>query len=147
LTYFTSSLSPFLLILSLFDPMARYETQQEPRNRSGSLSAAWSFLWRGSKQHHVNQHHSVVGGTSRSTKHLSIKEEEDYDDDEDKALGKGVTRKSLYELKYIIIKDRIHQDIVNSTATGATTATATTTTATVGATSFTPFASGEDCNP
>ncbi|KAG0199508.1 hypothetical protein BGX28_007252 [Mortierella sp. GBA30] len=72
--------------------MARNEAP-EPRNRSNSLSAAWSFLWRGSnsKQQQLNPH----GGnsTARSAKHQTIREEED--DDEDRVLGKGITRKVL----------------------------------------------------
>ncbi|KAG0282071.1 hypothetical protein BGZ96_000858 [Linnemannia gamsii] len=71
--------------------MSRNEVQ-EPRNRSNSLSAAWSFLFRGqgSKQ---QQHHSQHSSQSSSPKHQTIREEED--DDEDKAWGKGVTRKVL----------------------------------------------------
>ncbi|KAK5816735.1 hypothetical protein F5H01DRAFT_341575 [Linnemannia elongata] len=71
--------------------MSRNEVQ-EPRNRSNSLSAAWSFLFRGqgSKQ---QPHHSQHSSQSSSPKHQTIREEDD--DDEDKALGKGVTRKVL----------------------------------------------------
>ncbi|KAF9301735.1 hypothetical protein BGZ91_009509, partial [Linnemannia elongata] len=71
--------------------MSRNEVQ-EPRNRSNSLSAAWSFLFRGqgSKQ---QPHHSQHSSQSSSPKHQTIREEDD--DDEDKAWGKGVTRKVL----------------------------------------------------
>ncbi|KAF9117616.1 hypothetical protein BGX30_005307, partial [Mortierella sp. GBA39] len=71
--------------------MSRNEVQ-EPRNRSNSLSAAWSFLFRGqgSKQ---QQHHSQHSSQNSSPKHQTIREEDD--DDEDKAWGKGVTRKVL----------------------------------------------------
>ncbi|KAF9155603.1 hypothetical protein BG015_009261, partial [Linnemannia schmuckeri] len=71
--------------------MSRNEVQ-EPRNRSNSLSAAWSFLFRGqgSKQ---QQHHSQHSSQSSSPKHQTIREEDD--DDEDKAWGKGITRKVL----------------------------------------------------
>ncbi|KAF9084152.1 hypothetical protein BGX29_002692, partial [Mortierella sp. GBA35] len=71
--------------------MSRNEVQ-EPRTRSNSLSAAWSFLFRGqsSKQ---QQQHSQHSSTSSSPKHQTFREEDD--DDEDKAWGKGVTRKIL----------------------------------------------------
>ncbi|KAG0264569.1 hypothetical protein BG011_006555 [Mortierella polycephala] len=72
----------------------------ETRTRSNSISAAWSFLWRGSssKQQHQQQqqqqqqqqHHQSSQGIK--TKHHTIREE---DDDEDRALGKGITRKVL----------------------------------------------------
>ncbi|KAF9925798.1 hypothetical protein FBU30_004473 [Linnemannia zychae] len=69
--------------------MSRNEVQ-EPRSRSNSLTAAWSFLFRGQSSRHQqqNQHNSH----SSPSKHQTIREE---DDDEDKAWGKGVTRKVL----------------------------------------------------
>ncbi|KAG0279949.1 hypothetical protein BGZ95_011772 [Linnemannia exigua] len=71
--------------------MSRNEVQ-EPRNRSNSLSAAWSFLFRGqgSKNQQLHSQHS---SQTSSPKHQTIREEDD--DEEDKAWGKGVTRKVL----------------------------------------------------
>ncbi|KAF9911133.1 hypothetical protein EC991_004687 [Linnemannia zychae] len=73
--------------------MSRNEVQ-EPRNRSNSLSAAWSFLFRGQGSKNQQQHHhSQHSSQSSSPKHQTIREEDD--DDEDKVWGKGVTRKVL----------------------------------------------------
>ncbi|KAG0008330.1 hypothetical protein BGZ81_004151, partial [Podila clonocystis] len=64
--------------------------EDEPRNRSNSLSAAWSFLWRsGSKSSQT----SSPSSNPSTMKHQTIKEEED--DEVDRALGKGITRKVL----------------------------------------------------
>ncbi|KAF9342625.1 hypothetical protein BGX26_007162, partial [Mortierella sp. AD094] len=73
--------------------MTRYETQ-EPRARSNSISAAWSYLWRGSKpqQNQYNQHLNGSPSTHSTNNHQTITEE---DDDEDRVLGKGITRKVL----------------------------------------------------
>ncbi|KAI8596469.1 hypothetical protein EDD21DRAFT_358114 [Dissophora ornata] len=71
--------------------MARNETQ-EPRSRSNSISAAWSYFWRSSKQQHPTQHNQQDTQDSPS-KPLTIQEE--ADEDEDRALGKGITRKVL----------------------------------------------------
>ncbi|GJJ69057.1 hypothetical protein EMPS_01403 [Entomortierella parvispora] len=78
--------------------MARNEAH-EPRNRSNSLSAAWSYLWRGSGSKQPSSHpqspSSLSGSSPRSTtgRHQTIAEEDD--DEEDRALGKGITRKVL----------------------------------------------------
>lgn len=65
--------------------------EDEPRNRSNSLSAAWSFLWRsGSKSNQTSP--STLDDPS-GRRHQTIKEEED--DEVDRALGKGITRKVL----------------------------------------------------
>ena len=78
--------------------MARNEAH-EPRNRSNSLSAAWSYLWRGSGSKQPSSHpqspNSLSGSSPRSTpgRHQTIAEEDD--DEEDRALGKGITRKVL----------------------------------------------------
>ncbi|KAG0366195.1 hypothetical protein BGX24_003804, partial [Mortierella sp. AD032] len=71
--------------------MSRNEVQ-EPRNRSNSLSAAWSFLFRGQGSKN-QQPHSQHSSQTSSPKHQTIREEDD--DEEDKAWGKGVTRKVL----------------------------------------------------
>ncbi|KAF9174570.1 hypothetical protein BGX21_000592 [Mortierella sp. AD011] len=69
--------------------MTRYETQ-EPRIRSSSITAAWSYIWRGSKTHQ-NQHLNGNPSTPSTNKYQTITE----DDDEDRVLGKGIARKVL----------------------------------------------------
>ncbi|KAF9896116.1 hypothetical protein BX616_008093, partial [Lobosporangium transversale] len=61
------------------EPQESRDGPQEPRNRSNSLTAAWSYLFRGSKSSHQN--------SSRSPKHQTIIEGEEW--------GKGITRKVL----------------------------------------------------
>ncbi|KAF8977314.1 hypothetical protein BGZ46_007482, partial [Entomortierella lignicola] len=68
---------------------------QEPRTRSNSISAAWSYLWRGSKPQHHPQHPNANPSTRSPNKQQAIKEEENNEDDEDRVLGKGITRKVL----------------------------------------------------
>ncbi|KAF9098767.1 hypothetical protein BGX27_000743 [Mortierella sp. AM989] len=71
--------------------MTRYEVQ-EPRTRPNSISAAWSYLWRGSK-HYQNQH--ILNGASPSTRSADKQQTIAEEDDEDRVLGKGITRKVL----------------------------------------------------
>ncbi|KAF9986902.1 hypothetical protein BGZ79_005266, partial [Entomortierella chlamydospora] len=80
---------PSILSPPSLDPMTRYETQ-EPRIRSNSITAAWSYIWRGSKTHQ-NQHLNGNPSTPSTNKHQTITE----DDDEDRVLGKGIARKVL----------------------------------------------------
>ncbi|KAF9996401.1 hypothetical protein BGZ80_007253 [Entomortierella chlamydospora] len=106
--------------------MTRYETQ-EPRIRSNSITAAWSYIWRGSKTHQ-NQHLNGNPSTPSTNKHQTITE----DDDEDRVLGKGIARKSCWEL----------EDFTQTRAFNGTRPTAPTTTSITA-----PVCSGTDRNP
>lgn len=84
--------------------------EDEPRNRSNSISTALSFLWRsGSKSNQTSSPSAPNDPSGR--KHQTIKEEED--DEVDRALGKGITRKVLPQRR----STSVHSSPVGSSRT------------------------------